>query len=990
MTAFRTPTSTVRDLTAAIEGEVRLGRHDRMLYATDASLYQVEPMAVVIPTSLDDAVRAARFCADRGLPMLPRGGGTSLAGQCTNEAVVIDFSPHCRALLEVDPDGRRCRVEPGITVDDLNDLLKPHRLFFAPDPATSKQANVGGCIGNNAAGSRSIIYGRTAENLLGVDICTAEGARLRLDRGAAARDGRVGTLTTRVIEVVRRNEPLIRDRFPKTIRRNAGYALDMILAQLDADAGDLSNINLAHLLCGSEGTLGVTLGAELALHPLPVARGLAVVGFETLDAAIDAVVPILALKPSAVELLDDLVVSLAAANNEYRRYVELLPTVDGKSPEAVLYVEFTAHRDPAELEHGFAALMNLVGPARTACHTDAAAMLAAWKLRKAGEPLLHGIPGRRKPITFVEDNAVPPENLAEFVRRFRTIVERHGTRAAFWAHASVGVLHVRPLLDIADLDDRRRMQEIAIEVADLARSLGGVMSGEHGDGRIRGPLLERYFGPELMRAFREIKSIFDPRNLLNPGNIVAPGPIDSIATHLRVRPEDQEVRVPDIDTYFRYDDHHGFDAAVETCNGAGVCRKKSGGVMCPSYKATLDERHSTRGRGNALRLAFTGQLNDGRPAWNDPETLETLDLCLSCKACKSECPSNVDVARLKAEYLAQSDRAAGGPPFARRFFSHVHTVNRLASLAPGLTNAINDSRLGKWALRRMLGIDPRRSMPHYATPLQRQWKRSKHAHENARPAVVLLADSFTTYNEPEIALAARQVLEAFGYRVELFLGSDFGRAAISQGLLATAIADAENQLERLAPFLDRTDQPPLLTVEPSTHSAIIDDWPDLKLPQRARAARTLAARTLDVCDFLEQHWDAHPKRPAIACRDVNVSIHAHCHQQALAGPEPTRRLVQRFIAGKVVTMDTTCCGMAGAFGFAEHRFDLSRRIAELSLIPAVVKAEPHSVVLATGASCRHQLRDLRSMRAAHPLGFLVETLQLGSGDGLSVGHDSPV
>ncbi|MCL4219801.1 MAG: FAD-binding protein [Phycisphaerales bacterium] len=971
----------VRDLTAAVEGEVRLSRHDRMLYATDASVYQVEPLAVVIPSSVEDAVRAVRFCSQRGLPVLPRGGGTSLAGQCTNRAVVLDFSVHCRGVVEVEARARWCRVEPGITIDDLNDVLRPTGLFFAPDPATSRQANVGGCIGNNAAGARSIVYGRTSENLLGVEICTAGGERLTLEEGAAVRDARVGDLTRRVVDVVRRHKQLIRDRFPRTIRRNAGYALDMILAQLDAGGGDLSRVNLASLLCGSEGTLGVTLGARLRLHPIPAARGLAVISFETLDEAIDAVVPILSLSPSAVELLDDLVVSLASANHEYRRYVDLLPRCDGREVAAVLYVEFTAREDRAELEEKFASLRATVGAGRTACYTDAGAMLAAWKLRKAGEPLLHGIPGRRKPITFVEDNAVPPENLAEFVRRFRAIVERHGTRAAFWAHASVGVLHVRPLLDISDADDRRRMTEMAVEVADLAREMGGVMSGEHGDGRVRGPLLERYFGPELMLAFREIKGIFDPRNLLNPGNIVEPGPIESITAHLRVRPEEHEVRVPAVETFYRYEDQHGFDAALETCNGAGVCRKKSGGTMCPSYQGTLDERHSTRGRGNALRLAITGQFSGRHPGWNDPETLKTLDLCLSCKACKSECPSNVDVARLKAEYLAQSDRASGGPTLRRRVFGHIHLVNRLAAMAPGLANAINGSRLGKRVLAGLLDVDPRRSMPAFHGSLRRRWKAMDAASQrqqggsagspgNESPTVVLLVDTFTAHNEPEIALDARRVLEGFGYQVELYLGSDFGRALISQGLLRQAIADAEGHIDRLWPMVQNEAGPILLTLEPSCQSAIVDDWADLRISRPRERIERIRARTRDLCDFLEQHWNEHPRTPAWRALDAPVAIHGHCHQKALFGTGAARALLQRFTTGTVMELETGCCGMAGAFGFSRGHFDLSRQIADLSIVPRIAALSEDTLVAASGTSCRHQVRDFCRRSAVHPIQFI--------------------
>lgn len=960
----------LRSLSSGIEGEVRPGLHDRMLYATDASLYQVEPLAVIIPTSIEDAARAVRLCAQHELAILPRGGGTSLAGQCTNHAVVLDLSAQCTRLLSLDPAARRCRVEPGLTIDDLNAMIRESGLFFAPDPATSKQAAIGGCIGNNAAGARSIVYGRTSENLSAIRACLADGTVLDFHEGAVKNDERVRALTERVVAVVRKHEPLIRNRFPKTVRRNAGYGLDLILQQLDRDPSDLSSVNLAKLLCGSEGTLAVTLEAELLLHPIPVARGLAVVAFDTVDDAMDALLPILKLKPSAVELLDDMVINLARAQPEYRRYVDLLPGRDGRTPQAVLYVEFSASHRADELNDRAASLQEIIEPDRVAWHTEAQAMLNAWKLRKAGEPLLHGIPGDRKPITFVEDNAVPPERLAEFVRRFRAIVEQHGTKAAFFAHASVGVLHVRPLLDIRSDLDRKVMQSIATEVADLAGAMGGVMSGEHGDGRVRGPLLERFYGPDLMHAFREVKAIFDPRNRLNPGNIVEPGPIESMVAHLRVKPEEHDVVIPEVETYYDYSDQHGFGSAVEMCNGAGVCRKKAGGTMCPSYMATRDERHSTRGRGNALRLAITGQSTATQTdPWNDPETMATLELCLSCKACKTECPSNVDIAKLKAEYIAQSDRANGGPDLRRRVMASIHRLNQLASLTPGLTNAINHTRLARLAAHRFLGVDPRRSLPHFAKALHRQWH-SPRVNPDA-PAVVLLADTFTQFNEPNIALAAREVLEACGYRVELCYASDLGRAAMSLGLLPQAIRCAEREIDRLEPYL--ASDMPILTLEPSCQSAIVDDWLSLRIDRPIATRRAIAGRAQAIEDFVESRWLDHPRQPEVNQLDTQVLLHGHCHQKALWGVATTTKLMARVTSGSVMTPDTGCCGMAGSFGYSH--FDLSMNIAELSLAPAI-RGTDAATVIASGTSCRHQIRDATGQKAMHPIELVARSIML--------------
>lgn len=991
-------------LVNAVRGEVRLDRHNRMLYATDASLYQVEPLAVVIPADIADAQAAAEFCSSRGLPILPRGGGTSLAGQCTNRAVVIDFSSNCRRVLEADGERGECHVEPGITLDDLNDELSRGAAkdwFFAPDPATSKHCNIGGAIGNNAAGARSIKYGRTSESLLGVDALVAGQGPLRFEAGAASRDPRVRELTRRVADVVLPIASLIKDRFPKTVRRNAGYALDMVLAGIEKDPAGLSGVNLAHLVCGSEGTLAVTLGAHLKLSKKPKAKGLSVLGFSDLDEAIAAVMPILATGPSAVELLDDMVVGLASANAEYRRYVELMPPpADGKPLKAVLYVEYFSTTGLEEIREKFAQLARAVPGVAKQDHVDAKAMLNAWKLRKAGEPLLHGVPGDRKPITFIEDNAIPVERLGEFVKRLRAIVTRHGTIAAYWAHASVGVLHVRPLIDIHSATDRTIMQAIAVETADLAKELGGVMSGEHGDGRVRGPLLERFYGHEIMRAFRDVKTIFDPRNLLNPGNIVEPRAIESISQKLRVEPAPGRVpHAPEVKTYFDYADQHGFEGAVEMCNGAGVCRKKTGGTMCPSYQATLDERHSTRGRGNALRLAITGQLSSsslpgggrgegsgeaiGETPWNDPGTIETLNLCLSCKACKTECPSNVDISRLKAEYTAQRHQAAGGPPLSALLFGHVRVLNRLGSLTPGIANWFNRTPLVKWALRTFAKIDPRRDVPAFARSLAADFRQVP---RDGGPRVALFGDCFTMFNEPGVGRATKRVYESLGYTITLANAGCCGRALISTGLLPQAIDEIDATLERLLPIADDPAVEAILVAEPSCLSAIKDDWLQLKLRTPLAARKRVAAKCFLPEEFLakspafaaaaEKWQDSQLRRPEpIPTGDARptVVLHGHCHQKALWGAETSAAALRMLLGDKLTLLDTGCCGMAGSFGYTTDRYDLSMKIGELTLFPAVRNASS-AAVCAPGTSCRHQIHDGTGRHAKHPIELIADFL----------------
>ncbi len=1097
------------ELTRAVRGQVRFGRHDRALYATDASPYQVEPIGVVIPADVADIAATLAICLKHRVPVLPRGGGTSLAGQCTAAAVVVDLSALCRRLISADAAARICEVEAGIGIDELNRQLVAAApgLFYAPDPATVAQAAIGGTIGNNAAGSRSIKYGRTSENLAGVDVLLSNGERTWLEPGAGRRNETARRLASEVGGVCRRYADLIRTRFAKTIRRNAGYGLDMILKQIDAGVAD-EDLDLSGLICGSEGTLAVVVGAKLKLMPIRKAVGLAVASFATLEDAINAVNPILASSPSAVELLDDVVLRAAMGNPVCRPYVDLLPrATGGAAPAAVLYVEYQED-SAAEVEAGFARLTQIIPGVAINRYVEKAAMNEAWTLRKSGEALLHGLPGRRKPQTFVEDNAVPPENLPRFVSGFKKIVASHGTEAAYWAHASVGVLHVRPMLDLHDDEDLRHMRQIAVEVADLARECGGVMSGEHGDGRVRGPLLERFYGPELVKAFVEIKAIFDSAGILNPGNLVGAGPVESITEHLRAHsgdghpvrrmgyqptPSDAEhglvahatsddlaigtsprgtgglpvsageehgraahatkgeepraaqmlaygtggapvdahadhahphaAHAPShahaIATYFDYADQDDFGHAVEQCNGAGFCRKTAGGTMCPSYRATFDERHSTRGRGNALRDAIRGGLGNGEPVWNDPETMATLDLCLACKACKTECPSNVDVARLKAEYYAQSWRARGGAPLKAKFFGHVRKLNQLGSLTPGLANAVSNWPPVRAIMNRVLGIAAKRSLPAFAPSLYR-WFAQTHrgaigrpaapatsvaakitpnahgsasadsaigssritgSHDHAaplsiavKPKVVLYADCFATYNEPHVGQAAVRVLESLGYEVEFPQIACCGRAMISTGLLGDAIASADRALAVLAPAAEDPSVRAVVVCEPSCLSAIVDDWLSLKLDTPLAIRKKLAGKSMLVEDFIERFWNDHPTPPTIAPDAPAVVLHGHCHQKALGGDETSAKLLRRLTNGKLTVLQSGCCGMAGSFGYSADKYELSMAIGELSVFPPIRAADASAVVCAPGTSCRHQIHDGTGKRALHPIELVAKVL----------------
>ncbi|HZZ43088.1 MAG TPA: FAD-linked oxidase C-terminal domain-containing protein [Tepidisphaeraceae bacterium] len=961
------------DLGRVLKGSYKLDGHHRLLYATDASLYQVLPIGVVFPEDAEDVRGVLSYCNANRIGVLPRGGGTSLAGQCTNKALVMDLSPKMRRVLSV--DGDRCVVEPGITVEELNRHLMKTGMLFAPDPATVAQASIGGCIGNNAAGARSIRYGRTSENVAGVEVVLTSGHRFWLEPGAGRRDPAAGNLARSVMGICAKYAELIRERFPKTIRRNAGYGLDLVLAQMDRGVS-AEDLDLSGLICGSEGTLAAVVAAKLKLHPVPKYKSLAIASFRNLEECLDAVNPILTTNPSAVELLDDVVLEAAAGNTQCREYLKWLPEVEGKSPAAVLYIEYTSAVSQAEVEESFGKLMERVPGVRVVNYTDGKAMGDLWALRKAGEPLLHGLSGHRKPHTFVEDNAVPVENLPRFVAEFKKIVARHGTKAAYYAHASVGVLHVRPLIDLHDEKDLVAMRGIAVEVADLARECGGVMSGEHGDGRVRGPLLERFYGKELMGAFRELKNLFDPAGVLNPGNIVTPGAVETITQNLRINAIEEKADLSKIETYYSYEDQEGFRGALEACNGAGVCRKTAVGTMCPSYRATLDERHATRGRGNALRTALTGQVSEsGEPVWDDAGTMETLDLCLSCKACKSECPTNVDVARLKAEYTAQR-YARKGVPLAARVFGNVRTLNRMGAMMPGVANWVNRLSVVRSVVGRVLGVAKERSIPAFSRSLyKRVGPRAKALGLAVSPRVVLFGDCFVTYNESDIGVAAVKVLEGCGYEVVVPRSGCCGRAMMSTGLLADAIRTAEGTIAQLREYIEDPNVAAVVVAEPSCLSAFKDDWLQLKMGTPMELRKKLAGKAYLIEEFVEKFWEGHPKRPVFKKADGAVMLHGHCHQKALWGDGTSAGLLKRVAGGENVTViPSGCCGMAGAFGYTQGHYEVSMKIGELSLF-GPIRGNKEAEICAPGTSCRHQIHDGTGRKSVHPIEWVAGRME---------------
>jgi FAD/FMN-containing dehydrogenase/Fe-S oxidoreductase len=951
-----------RELRKVVEGEVRFDDYSRLLYATDASMYQVEPIGVVLPRSAAD-VQAVLALANRyNVPVLPRGGGTSLAGQTVNHAVVLDFSMFMNQVLEVNTEERWCRVQPGLVQDELNAHVRPMGLLFGPDTSTSNRATLGGMCGNNSAGSHSIAYGKTLDHVLELGCLLADGTEVVLrdlgpdELAAKARlDGLEGQIYREVRRLVDQEADEIRVRYPKIMRRVSGYNLDEFLKP--------QPFGLQRLAVGSEGTLAVVVEMKVRLVPQPRWTALDVVHYRDLQEALASAPDILTTGPYAVELTDKMILDLARANIEQRGRMGF---VQG-DPAAIMLVEYAGDseaevRAKVEAFEAFRARQRMGYAAHLAF--EPAEQQSIWKLRKAGLGLLLGMKGEKKPIAFVEDTAVDPAKLPAFIARFREILDRHGAAAGYYGHCSVGCLHIRPLIDLKTDAGLRQVRAIADEITALVLEFGGALSGEHGDGRARSPFNEALYGPRLYEAFRQVKRAFDPKGLLNPGNIVDAPPLTE---HLRFGPA---YRTWAPETLLDFSPQGGFAAAVEMCNGIGVCRKKLEGTMCPSYMATLDEEHSTRGRANALRAVLSGRAP--RSDFTGPRLYQVLDLCLECKACKAECPANVDMAKLKYEFLAHYYRAHG-LPLRNRLFGRIHTLARLGSALAPLSNWVGRSAVIRPLLERLFGIDRRRPLPAFAgTPFTTWFRRHRSAEAGARGEVVLFHDTFNTYQTPAVAMAATRWLEAEGYRVTLADRRCCGRPLISKGMLVEAREHARYNLARLAGPARRGL--PIIGLEPSCLLTLRDEYPELL---RSDEAKVVAGQSLLFEEFVQREIAAgHGPAFRAGARGPDpprVLLHGHCHQKALVGTAPTVAVL-RAAGYQVTEVDAGCCGMAGSFGFEAEHYDLSVKIAERRLAPAVRAAGDGVAVCASGISCRQQIAHTTGREAKHPAELLWEAL----------------
>ena len=941
-------------LDGGLQGYLRTDEASRALWSTDASIYLRKPVGVVVARSEDDVKLTLGVARELGLSITPRGTGTSLAGQATAPGLALDVSEMNR-VIEVDVEGRRCVVEPGVVQGELNALVEPRGLVFGADTSTSDVATLGGMVGNNSAGMRSLVFGTTADQILCLRCVLPDGETVDLrpmrHREAEERargDDAEGRLLRGAMEIGKRHEGEIRRRFPDMIRRVSGYGLD---ALVDPDTLDLTG-----LVCGSEGTLAVVTRAEFRLHPLPEARALASFEFDTLAAAARATVKFLEMDPSAVELLDDVAIGRARQTPAYRdstRFLQGGP--DAEPPKAILLVEWSGTED--ELDERFDGIEEVageVGARSVAPLRTKAEMYQTVRLRKSTLPLLLGTAEKEKPVAFVEDAAVPPGRLEEFVVRFQEIVEDAGTWACFYGHASVGCLHVRPALDTSDPEGVARMRRIGEEVADLVVECGGSISGEHGDGLSRSEFLGKMYGPEILRAFSEVKELFDPKGTMNPGVIVDPPRMDG---QLRIGPGRRRLPVA---TGLDFSEQGGFAKAVELCNGSGFCRKKTGGTMCPSYMVTLDEQDTTRARANMLRSVLEGTL--------PPEELtggrmrEVMDLCVGCKACKTECPSQVDVASMKTEVLYQSGKEHGFS-LRQRGAGHIRRGLSLASRAPALFNYVGKTRLARRAAA-LAGIDPRRTLP--AVTHKTFSRRFPGLPQGDGPVeIALFNDTWNEYQRPEVGSGAVRIFAAAGARVLLPEVVCCGRPMLSEGLVEQARKNARRNLDILTPLVERGV--PLVGLEPSCILTMRDDYKKL-LPDDPRVEGLAEATRLFEESVLELEGDI----PLAG--GSSVLLHGHCHQKALVGTGPTERALALAPGTDVEVVDSGCCGMAGLFGYEKGHYDVSMKMGDRRLFPAVREAEGR-VVVAPGTSCREQIQDGTGRRALHPAEYLASRLE---------------
>ncbi|WP_316191410.1 MULTISPECIES: FAD-binding and (Fe-S)-binding domain-containing protein [unclassified Bradyrhizobium] len=972
------PSRLEQKLRAEMTGDVFFDRFNRGRYATDASFYQVIPAGVVVPRTMDEALRALAIARDDGRIVTPRGGGTSQCGQTVNEGIVVDFSKHLNRIVSLDVEGRTCVVEPGIVLDDLNRQLKKHGLWFPVDVSTASRATIGGMAGNNSCGGRSLRYGTMRDNTIAIDAALADGTLAHF--GEVARDLRdvsapesARTLFRDMLALGEREAAEIADRFPKVQRRVGGYNLDALTPRNAAN-------NLAHLLVGSEGTLAFSTRIELKLSPLIRTKVLGVCHFDSFYQAMDAAQHLVKLKPIAVELVDRTMIGLG---RDIAMFQPVIAAAVRGDPDAILVVEFaeeTKDENLAKLKQ----LSELMGDlgfswSNEICKwggvveiSDPVLQTAVADFRAAGLNVMMSMKEAGKPVSFVEDCAVPLPHLADYTARLNEVFARHGTRGTMYAHASEGCLHVRPVLNLKLEKDVKAMRAIAEEAFAMVREYKGSHSGEHGDGIVRSEFHEQMFGSRIVADFKEVKQRFDPANVLNPGRIVDPPRMDDRS--LFRYPPDYRI-VDDIKPVLDWSAYPGaaggFQGAVEMCNNNGACRKLDGGVMCPSYRATRDEKDVTRGRANTLRLAISGQLGPG--ALSSDEMMETLKLCVSCKACRRECPTGVDMAKMKIEVLA-ARATTHGLTLRDRLVAYLPRYADMAARIAPLVNLRNHVAPLRVLMERVAGISAKRKLPAFRTDTFRV-DADAFGPADGRE-VVLFGDTFNRVYERENLDAALRVLIAGGYRVYVPKPADGGRALccgrtfLSAGLVDEAQSELQRLVETYAPFASRGV--PIIGLEPSCLLTLRDELLSLR---NDATAKTISAHALLLEEFLAREAESGRLALPLAPLPGKALLHGHCHQKSFAAFKPVEQVLRLIPELTVETIESSCCGMAGAFGYGAETYEVSQQMAEASLLPAVRNADAATFIVADGTSCRHQIQDGAARGAVHAAQLLAMSLE---------------
>ena len=988
-------------LAAETQGEVLFSGADRGRYATDASIYQVMPVGVFVPRTAADVKTALDISRDLQVPIVPRGGGTSQCGQTVGAGLVIDYAKHVRSILNVDAEARTAEVEPGIVLDHLNAALKPHGLWYPVDVSTSAQATLGGMAGNNSCGSRSIAYGNMVHNVLGATAWRSDGSLLELGRydlaGGPARQ--LGDYVKALSDALR---PELQAHWPKVLRRVAGYNLDIFNNQNEKPYTTDGSVNLSHLLIGSEGTLGLTRSLKLRLSELPRTKVLGVVNFPTFYQAMDSAQHIVRLGDgtlTAVELVDRTMIELSLQNPAFAPTVRT--ALIGR-PDAILLVEFSGN-SKAELTPKIRQLVELMGelglPGSVVEMVDDAPQKNLWEVRKAGLNIMMSLKGDGKPVSFIEDCAVPLVHLAEYTDALTNVFRKYGSKGTWYAHASVGTLHVRPILDMRR-EGAAKMRAIAEEASELVRHYKGAYSGEHGDGLCRGEWIGWQFGPRINDAFAQIKNYLDPLNLLSPGRIVNPPKMDD-ARLMRFSPSYKVIPIKTALDWRAWDVQNdpvteqtsapgtggdpaqGFAKAVEMCNNNGTCRKFDAGTMCPSYRVTRDEKHLTRGRANTLRLALSGQMPGikAEDAFTSDAVKDALDLCVGCKGCKRDCPTGVDMAKMKIEFLHHY-KGRHGYTLKDKLVAHLPDYAPWASRLAPLLN-LRDRIPGLAALsEKMMGLSAKRTLPQWKTATFFNSAASSASREEVLASsqpVVLFVDTFNGYFESGNASSALKVLQAAGYTVHVATktvadGKSLccGRTFLASGMVDKAKAKAGELVAALMPFAEKGI--PIVGLEPSCLLTMRDEMLVMGLGE---AAQTIAGQALLLEEFLAREAAA-GKLEALKARLMPVSqpilLHGHCHQKAFGAVSPILDVLKLIPGAKPELIESSCCGMAGSFGYEASHYEVSMQMAELSLLPAV-RQQPDAIVVADGTSCRHQIRDGAQREAVHVAVLLARQLQ---------------